>query len=253
MYTLSKSAILQNQLANYCRNGKTINLPGARNEKLHHYRRLVFNVVKGIMDDAYPITHQVFGEKVWHEIVEEFHAAHDCKTPQAWKLPRELLIYTNENNLGKRLKKPWLNNLMLLEWIEIEIYMMPDIKQEEYDFFRFSEAYSRSFIFNTEHIIIELEYPVHLTYAEDTEDKKGRYYVLVFREPDTGRVQFIDLNPFIHQVLKALISGSTLDEWWQASGIGLKLKAPEKDIKKAAGIFLKSLHEKKFLLGFRKL
>jgi len=252
MYTLTETAKLQNQLANYCRNGKKINLPGARNEKLHHYRRLVFNVVKGIMDDAYPITKKIFGEKAWDELIEEFHASHDSKTPQVWKLPKELLDYAKDKNLSGSLNMPWLHDLMLLEWIEIEVYMMPDVKSQNFVPLRREELNSKVLVFNPEYRIVKMKFPVHMMAADKTADKKGRYFLLVYREPQTGRVQFINLSPFSFIVLEALLSESTLDEWWENSGKELNLQAPETSIKNEAGKFLHMLHGKHFLYGFHK-
>ncbi len=57
------TAKAQNQLGEYCRTGVNQNIPGVIENRLHHYRRLVFNVVKNTMHQAYPLMLQVLGEK----------------------------------------------------------------------------------------------------------------------------------------------------------------------------------------------
>ncbi len=252
MFTQTNTANLQNQLAGYCRDVKEITLPGARNDKLHHYRRLVYNVVKGIMDDAFPISRKILGEQAWDNIIRKFHAEHDCQTPQVWRLPKELYAYARLHNLADQLNKPWLTDLLLLEWIEIAVYMMQDISPDAYVPLEMNDLASKIFVFNQEYQVIELEYPVHLIAAEKTIPEKGSYYLLVYREPETGRVQFINLNPFSNLLLTALLSKSTLQEWWEDEGKSLNLPAKEAIVLEEAFKFIHLLHKRQFLLGIEK-
>ena len=48
--------------------------------------------------------------------------------------------------------------------------------------------------FNPEFEIAGLQYPVHLYPVREAVNKKGEYFVLVYRLPGSGQVQFLDLS-----------------------------------------------------------
>ena len=53
-----ETQLQQNLLADYCRTGtEPEGLIGINKENLHHYRRLVYNIVTDILETAYPITY----------------------------------------------------------------------------------------------------------------------------------------------------------------------------------------------------
>ena len=47
---------IQKPLGEYCRTGVELKIPGVTPGRVHHYRRLVYNVVRDTLDTAYPIT-----------------------------------------------------------------------------------------------------------------------------------------------------------------------------------------------------
>ena len=105
----------QSKLAQYCRDGKPVSIPGTMEGRLPHYRRLVFNVVKDSLESAYPIAHSFIKEDDWEEMAYRFFSEHDCQTPQVWKLPAELCSYVMENQISDALKLPWLDELLWFE------------------------------------------------------------------------------------------------------------------------------------------
>ncbi len=206
MKLLQPTEEIQNSLGKYCRTGIETRIPGITPDRLHHYRRLVFNVVYNTMEQAYPITHQVFGTKKFREMIHDFFSVHDCQTPQIWKLPGEFYEYALEQNLAVRHESPWLHDLLLFEWVEIEVHTMPDEvipAQSEIH----GDPLSKILGINPEFRLIRLEYPVHLMKIGKASENKGSYFVLVSREPDTGHVNFFNLS-ILHAFVFEQISGS---------------------------------------------
>jgi len=246
----SETIKYQESLANYCRTGKGNKIAGAIEKRLHHYRRLVFNVVKNTLSQAYPISEKVLGNEVWHNLADTFFRYHNCQAPQLWKLPFEFYEYISKNNFAQKLKLPWLNDLLFFEWIEIEMHTMPDEKQD--DFTEKGNLFKDLLIVNKEYRLINLKYPVHILPVNEAGRKKGEYYVLVFREPGTGRVKFINLS-----VLNAIIFESLANKTFIEKIIS-DIKASfhmqdETRIKNHISGFINDLMAQKAILGYRNI
>jgi len=64
-----------------------------------------------------------------------------------------------------------------------------------------------------EHKIIKLKYPVHLKKPFEAANKKGDYFLLLFREKETGRVQFVNLSVlFIFLIENIVLAEKTVEE-----------------------------------------
>ncbi len=182
----------QNKFVEYCRNGKEISILGAVPERLPHYRRLVFNGFKDALETTFPIAFQYIDSKIWDEMVYTFFSSHKCSDPQVWRMPNEFVDFCEAENYGEKFTLPFLNDLLRFEWMEVEVYMMEDI---EYPANISTTILLQSKIaVNPEHKIIKLEYPVHMEKPFDAVDKKGNYFLLLFREKESGRVQFSNLS-----------------------------------------------------------
>src|SRR6056297_2072235 len=103
---------IQSSLADYCRNGEAVDLPGTTDGRLPQYRRLVFGVISNTMKQAYPIAAKHLGPEVWDQLVEDFFANHACQNPQVWRMPRELIDYVESSGYDEKLQLPHLLDLL---------------------------------------------------------------------------------------------------------------------------------------------
>lgn len=238
----------QQKLAEYVRSGEAVSLSGAPPGRLKHYRRLVFNVVNNTLLQAYPIASGLLSEEEWEELVNSFFKNNDCQTPQVWKLPFEFYEYIRDHEFAEKFGKEYLSDLLLFEWIEIEVHAMPDIEsgyfQEE------GNVLFNKIVLNPEHRIISLEYPIHILPAREAMNKKGQYFLLIFREPETGNVRFINLSPVYTSLLSRIMLEKApvnkyLEQMSRQFGIDDK-KLFETKIRS----FLEELQEQKMILGF---
>ena len=250
MKLLDETRTAQHFLATYCRTGEQIAIPGVNQNRLHHYRRLVRNVINNTLEQAFPITLDILDQKEWDKLVDDFLINHNAQTPQVWKLPKEFYDYVRDNTYDEKLERPYLNDLLYFEWIEIEIHTMPD--QDIPAYTETGDMLRNQLIFTPEFRIIQLEYPVHLMAANESVNKKGKYYLLVFREKSTGSVNFLNLSVlFVYLIEQMLHEKKTLNEvlpdLQNLFGITNKQEATTK-IKQ----FLDLLRKQKFLMGFKK-
>ena len=192
MQLLPKTFQYQTDLANYCKTGDYISIPGVNEKNIKHYRRLVFNNVYDSITSAYPITKKLFGKKKWKKVVNRFFSSQKIQSPQIWYMPKEFKDYVISNEDKLLNKYPFLEDLLQIEWLEIEVFMMPD---ETVEYFTETNLY----YLNPEIRLIKTEYPVHLKKAKNiTEEDKGNYFISLHRNKETGAVEFTNLSiPFV--------------------------------------------------------
>jgi len=245
------TARIQEQLGAFCRNGEAAgDIPGVTPGRISHYRRLVRNVVRDALDSAFPITHAALGEPGWDVLVPEFFTEGQPQSPQIWKLPYEFYLFHVERDSAERLGKPFLDDLLYFEWIEIEVHNMPDRPYPPFS--TYGDLLSDRLVFNPEFEIIRLEYPVHLHPADATPALKGEFYILVFREPETGFVRFLNLSGLNAWLITKISDGERAaeelkGELARASGI-----ESGRFLDETLSGFLTDLKDKGLILGFLK-
>ena len=201
----------QSSLAKFCRDGIKVEIDGTKPERLPHYRRLVFNVVKESLETTYPISYKYIETKNWDEIVYNFFSLHKCADPQVWRMPLEFCEFCKNENYSEKYQIPFLNDLLYFEWLEAEMYMMEDL---EYPKFKAKTIGLKDKIaINPEHKIVKLKFPVHMEKPFDALNKKGNYFLLLHREKETGRIQFTSLSVlFTFLVENIVLAEKNLEE-----------------------------------------
>lgn len=194
----------QSSLASYCRTGELLTIPGIDREHVKQYRRLVYHIIDDSLQSAYPLTYQFLDMEVWGSLVNEFFTEHPCQSPQVWKMPQELYEFMLAKNHPLFSKHEFLHELMWMEWLEVELYMMDDIR---ISFYEDNASGQGKLVINPESRLLRLNYPVHLKNAGTMADTdKGNYYLSMHRDPRTGKIIFNDLSIFFFRMLEKLSS-----------------------------------------------
>lgn len=186
---------IQTKLADYCKTGIDVTIEGSRQDRLHHYRRLTYNIVKGALATAYPIAKKTLSENEWFTMVDSYFANHKMQTPLVWKMPFEFYEYCKDNKYSEKFGKPYLDELLYFEWLEIELHTMEDMAIPVYK--EEGDLLNDRIVVTPEHELLGLEYPIHKFKGNELLDKKGNYFVLIFRKKDTGAIRFINLSAFL--------------------------------------------------------
>ena len=182
---------LQEELAAYTRDGVFNAMIGAKNDRLAHYRRLVYNVTSGILDQAYPITKSSIETTDWNTLKLHFHKKHNCQYAEVWKMPEDLIFYVADHEPEILSKYPYLIDLLKFEWLEIEIQNQMNDTDFESDW----NSGEKNLI-NPYHQLTILEYPVHKMKASEAENKIGKYYLLTYRKLSDFQVMYMELTAF---------------------------------------------------------
>ncbi|MFO8002047.1 MAG: putative DNA-binding domain-containing protein [Marinilabilia sp.] len=196
----------QSALAGFCRTGETPDINGVRLDNLPHYRRLVRNIFNDTLTTAYPITHELLTHEEWKDLVNAFMREYSPSNPQVWQMPRELWEYVTTTEHPLLLKHPFLAELLWFEWLEVELYMMKDLKTSvnlngkiEHD----------KLVINPEHTLQHFNWPVFLKPPNQIKNEdQGHYFLIIYRHPESSRVQFMGLSPHIARLLEMLAERS---------------------------------------------
>jgi uncharacterized protein len=240
----------QSLLAEYCRNGNVPeNLKGIKSENLSNYRRLVFNIALDTLETAYPITYSFLEYDVWKDLCYNYFSEHKCQTPQVWRMPLEFYEYCVEKDIAGKLNFPFLNDLLLVEWLELDVHTMDDIAYP--DFTEKGEWFNSKIAINPEYRLIKLSYPAHTTAPTSMTGKEGNYFLLVYREKESGNVQFVDLSIFYAYLLEQISNGALLKDVLVEANTLFGINNISL-IKEHALKFIEDLEKRKFILGFHK-
>jgi len=237
-------------LAGYCRTGIEQEPAGVTPGRIKHYRRLISNVVHDTLQTAFPITVAALAEEHWLSLVEEFFTEGEPQTPQVWKLPYEFYLYHAGQESGARMDLPYLDDLLYFEWMEIEIHTMPDRPYPEFE--SEGDLMKDRLVFNPEYELVGLEYPVHTHAVREAMHMKGDYFALLYRLPDSGHVQFLNLSALNVYIITRLQEakvppGEIKHEFARVAGIESGRYLDDALMK-----FLGDLVERKLILGFTK-
>ncbi|MFA6598337.1 MAG: putative DNA-binding domain-containing protein [Ignavibacteriaceae bacterium] len=239
----------QSNLSHYCRTGEQLPLIGVNEKRINYYPRLVFNVIDDTLRSAFPLTLDLLSKEEWETITRRFFASHRCNSYAVWKMPYEFYQYVISEEKELNNKFPFLEDLLLFEWTEIEIHMMED--KIFPNVFSSGDFQNDIIALNPEHKILQMKYPVHLKNPNEiTDADEGEFYVLIFRQPETGKVQFIDISFFFFWLIQKILFKQMsltvlLDEAEKTFGV-------EKSLLLLNTIpFLKELRQNNFILGFR--
>lgn len=239
---------IQKKLADYTRTGKLSEIPGIHTGHVKHYRRLVFNIIKNNIFQAFPIATEVIGKRKFTQMIDEFFSIHDVQTSQVWLLPGEFCEFANTYKWNEKYAMPWLSDLLLFEWIEIMIHTKPDGSIPKIKLS--GNIMLSQLVINPDYKIIKLSYPVHMMPVKEAGNKKGNYYLLIFRNPDSGKVHFINLS-----ILHASLIENMSEDRESLNQILPKLATEFRiqdyiQLQTAMKSFVKELMDQKFILGF---
>jgi len=246
----NETAEIQELLGNYCKTGVEVEIPGITEGRVHHYRRLVYNVVKNTMNQAFPISVASMDDDEWDKLVHEFFSKHPSTSTQIWKLPYEFYQYHLSKGTANRLKKPYLNDLLYFEWAEIEIHTMPDKNIDSYT--ASGNPLSDILVLNLEYEIIQLEYPVHTHAVKGIELQKGSYFVLLYREQGTGHVKFLELSVLHAFILTRIFETGESIQSFKGEIAQLAQVESEKYLNDYLIGFVNNLIDRQMILGYRK-
>ena len=238
-------------VAAYCRTGTEVNIPGTNPQRLAQYRRLVRGVFNDALETSFPIAYDFLENERWDELVDEFMTNHKCSSWQVWNIAGEFHEYALENKISERLGLPVLKDLLQFEWAETELYNMKDMDIPAHNMT--GDIVQDIPVLNPEFKLFRFDYPVHLLRPQLAVEKKGEYFLLMFRDLESGKIHFLDISAWhVWMIEQIAVYGKSLEQSL-VTAKSLFDTFDEVQFRSDSVEFLKHLQQKRFLLGYKKM
>jgi hypothetical protein len=239
----------QRMLASYTRTGEQTNIPGTKEEGITRYRKMIYNVVYDSISTAYPLTKKLLHKTEWDTCIQKFFSSHACQSPFLWKMPFEFYGYVKEAEHELQHAYPFLSDLLLFEWVEIEVFMMEDTA---ISFKREGSIKSDSLVLNPATILQYFQYPVYTKKADElTSEDIENYFLLTYRNPNTHVVAYLEVSPMLARMIEYL------DQEIQSIDVLIKRFSTEtnqqlnNEVKNNISIFFENCLNKGIILGYK--
>jgi len=234
-------------LSNFARKGGGDHPPGVVSERMEVYRRLIQGGLSDTLERAYPVAQTVLEEEQWDELVTTFIAEHPVHTPYLWQVPREFQFFVKAGRYGEQWQKPYLDDLMQFEWLEIGVHMMPDgeLPQTRPG----GDVMRDRVVLNPDHSLDVLSYPVFSGRPEQWREKKGTYFLLTYRDRFAHTVHYSHLSPPC-AIAVELLRQQPLCGQQIADFLAQQQGQPKEVAEQTCGIFLRECLIQKIAIGF---
>ncbi|HEX5034706.1 MAG TPA: putative DNA-binding domain-containing protein [bacterium] len=206
------------------------------------YRELVTERMLDTLKNISPVARSLLSEKEWWVLFWAFLKKAPPKSEILRQLAGEFSAYLKARRHPLAKKYPYLGELLEYEYLEIEMRFAPEDE---------ARTPAGKLRLNPAHALASYRWPVHFISENFRESKKmprGLYHLLLWRDPQTLEVKFMEVNGLIAALLRRLKRGP------QAALTLLKAVAKEQGIAADAGYLaegralLQSLREKRILV-----
>ncbi len=99
---------------------------GITEARMSVYRELFFNNIRGSLESAFPVLHEIMPKPEWEPLLRRFFAEHQSLTPEFVRLPGEFVHWLQDEN--SNLLPEDLLELAAWEWSELEVMLAPTIE-----------------------------------------------------------------------------------------------------------------------------
>ncbi len=184
------------------------------------YKELIYNRFLDSFEYAFPYTKEVLGDEKFELLVEDYVKEHHPRQI-LWQEAKGLVDFIIKNDWKFKKEFPFIDDLIYYEWLEIEL------SNEKEEANKTSFDWNRSYQLNKTARLNIYEYPVHKYEKIEIDEilkKKGRYNLLIFREPNDFEIKTVELTDFVYELLNEISSGVTPMESLKSKDIEIDLE-----------------------------
>lgn len=187
-------------------------------ERLETYRKHVSIGLLGGIESAFPVLRSLVSQDEWNGLLNEFYLKRLTRSPIARQVFREFSNFLQKKYRGPLLKRlPYLKELAEYENLDIRILYDVDrpvagplvtdwhaaAKTPE-------ELLGLVPVLNPHHALRVYRWPVHRIckgFSTTKQVKPGRVALLVYRDPETLSVRFLESNPLVADLVGRMAKG----------------------------------------------
>ncbi|MGE4295563.1 MAG: putative DNA-binding domain-containing protein [Campylobacterales bacterium] len=177
--------------------------PASEREGVYHL--LAYHRYDEVLSGAFARFKAQLDETVWEELVRNF-MTHGARSPLIWQMPNEFRRWVLKGDANLKWW-PWAKAMLWFEWQEINLMMKQPVKRAA----RFDPAKPTALAPTAK--AKKLDYRV---YAGEL-DEPQQCGAVVFLNPKTLMVEFLEITPFMADFLKRLKKPVLLDDALKAA------------------------------------
>lgn len=216
------------------------------------YRELFYNNIESFLENGFPVLRRITSDQRWHNMVRDFFARHRSHTPLFMEIPREFLVYL-ENERGEvNGDPPFLWELAHYEWAELALSIAED-PDTDAEIDPAGDLLDRCPVISALAWPLSYRFPVHRIGPEFMPETPGAEttYLAVYRDRH-DEVGFAELNSVSARLMALLLEDPSRTGRDVMHQIVMELEHPNPDIVISGGReILKQWLELGILIGVR--
>ncbi|HSA59059.1 MAG TPA: putative DNA-binding domain-containing protein [bacterium] len=188
-------------------------------ERFQTYRNHISIGFLGAIESAFPVLRSLVSRDEWNGLLNDFYLKRLTRSPIARQVFREFAHYLQDYR-GPLLKRlPYLKELAEYENLEIRLFYDPDRPAPESGKglirdWREAAGAPEEFVrlipsLNPHRALRRYRWPVHRVcrgFSSPRRVKPGRYALLVYRDPETFQIRFLEMNPLVAELVNLMAS-----------------------------------------------
>jgi len=182
---------------------------GPAPERMNVYRELFFNNIENFLATGFPVLKSILSKTHWLELVQDFYARHQSKTPYFAEIAEEFLDYL-QNERGRHADDPpYLPELAHYEWAELALLIAEgEAPPESGDLI--DRPLDQTIYLSELAWPLAYQFPVHKIGPGQlpTELSKQPTFLIIYRNRQ-DMVKFIEINSVTHRLLQMIEENRT--------------------------------------------
>jgi hypothetical protein len=193
------------------------------------YRELIFNNIEGFLASSFPVLRRLMDADSWHALARDFLACHRCHSPLFLEIPREFLVYLDEERGERKSDPPFMLELAHYEWVELALSVAETLDDAAVE--RNGDLLDGVPVPSTTAWALAYRYPVHRISPDFRPEQPGEQptYLLAYRDVRDD-VAFIELNPVSARLFSLLQENRTGSGRTLLHQIAAELAHPDPDV-----------------------
>jgi len=214
------------------------------------YRELFYNNVEGFMADSFPVLRSILDDPRWHALIRDYFASHRATTPLFPEMPREFVLYLENEREAQQDDPPFLLELAHYEWVELALSLADqDIDMAGLD--PDGDLLVDHPVLSSLAWPLEYRFPVHRIGPGYQPEKASTTptYLVVYRGPD-DEIGFLDINPVTARLLQLIREETGTAGRRLLEQIAAEIHHPQPETVVQGGLsILQDLRKRQIILG----
>ena len=216
------------------------------------YRDLFYNNVENFMSNTYPVLCEILGEQRWHALVRDYFANHKAHTPLFPEMPREFLVYLEDERQPQKDDLPFMVELAHYEWVELAL-SISELTDDMSKISAQADFLNETPVLSNLAWLLNYQFPVHQISVEFQPENalEQPTHIVASRLLEEEQINFTEVNPVIARLLQLISENSShLTGKALLTQIATELGNPDIDSIINFGIqTLEELHNKNIIIG----